>query len=79
MVLKAWADWVFPLRSYVAGNAAVFLLSDVTQRPRIGASKLALTGEASFAFPIHLSRQTLTLPSHQKMSNFCVRAKHQLL
>jgi len=32
--------------------AFALFITDVTHRPRAGASKLALTGKASFAFPI---------------------------
>jgi hypothetical protein len=43
---------------------ALRYLIDVTQGASVGASKLALTGKASFAFPIVLSKQALTLPSY---------------
>ncbi|MCX7113211.1 MAG: hypothetical protein NTX45_24485 [Proteobacteria bacterium] len=39
-------------------DGVVVELIDVTHRPRAGASKLALTGKASFAFPIS-SQSTL--------------------
>ena len=51
-----WAGHDLPLDDPEWVIAAVLewflLLTDVTHRPRAGASKLALTGKASFAFPI---------------------------
>ena len=49
-------------------NFFPILVTDVTQMPRIGASTLALTGEASFAFPILLSKQSFRLRSGQALT-----------
>jgi hypothetical protein len=61
--------------------------TDVSPQFRIGASKLALTGEASFVFPILLSKQTLIIKAsfdapvilgNLPLSHLCVTSVRKL-